>query len=325
MNASVFDLIDGDLEVKQTLALGYLLAKDDEVLSKFLKLPAFSSLIGKINLVDFSKIVIHAELCSHTRKRADIVILFYKNNAPDFGLIIEAKSIRLNISPNEVKTQILNYMENEKFDLLEGFKLYGCILAKTESVIDSNRVCSVSWSSLIEILKTTTKLGQEYLKFLTNINGVMNFYEKEVYSIPAGDSYKWQYNYPYIYECPNEGRNFVSMKKPLYFTFRKEQGVMEKLFGVEEVIIMNPKQDFDLFWKSDSYSVEIKLRVKFYCDDLWGEGKYIDNEQQFFILSLSNQIELKHKPRPRKNNSFRAYYKLAELLNPDKEFVEIDR
>ncbi len=46
--------------------------------------------------------------------------------------------------------------------------------------------------------------------------------EEEVYSLPAGDSYELQYHYPYIYECSN----YTSIKKPLYFTFKKEEGIM---------------------------------------------------------------------------------------------------
>ncbi len=55
---------------------------------------------------------------------------------------------------------------------------------------------------------------------------------------------------------------------------------------------------------------------------MWGEEKkYEDKERQFFILSKENQIPLKHKPRPLINNSFRAYYKLSDLLNPEKKHL----
>ena len=96
------------------------------------------------------------------------------------------------------------------------------------------------------MLSNKNGLAKDYLEFISRIKGTMKFYEKEVFSIPAGDSYKYQYNYPHIYECPNEGTQYTSMKKPLFMAFRKKLGIMEKIFGVEEIIIMNPKTDFKM-------------------------------------------------------------------------------
>lgn len=325
LNASIFDLIDGNFEVKQTIALGYLLSNDNIILKKLFHLKPIKRVLGNIKIEQYNKIIVHSELLSSSGKRLDIVIQLYKNDIPDIALIIEAKNISLNISPNKVKNQISSYLNNEDFPLLKEFKLYGCILTKSNAVLDSQNICSISWSQLISILKDSSKLGTDYLNFLSKINGIMNFYEKEVYSIPAGNSYHFQYDYPFIYECPNEGKNFKSMKKPLYFAFRKEKGIMERLFGVEQIIIMNPKQDFNLFMADKTYSTNVKDRVKFYCNSLWGANNYDDNEKQFFILSLNNQIELKHKPRPKKNNSFRAYYKLSELLNSENVIVKTEK
>lgn len=323
-NASIFDLIDGKIEVKQTIALGYLLINQEEVLNDFFKLKELSQLLGKIKINDYSKIVIHTELISKNEKRADIVIQLYKKNKPTKALIIEAKSINLNISPQKVTQQLNEYLNYEEFEELKGFELYGCILTKNSLVLNSDKIVSVSWNDILSIIVKYDGLAREYLKFLTSINGTMNFYEKEVYSIPAGGTYQYQYESPHIYECPNEG-SYKSIKKPLYFAFRKKEGIMEKLFGIEETIILNPNQDFQLFLDNPKYSEEIKKRVKCYCDSLWGEGNYANEEKQFFILSTTNQIELKHKPRPPKNNSFRAYYRLADLLDENKIYVEAEK
>ena len=290
----------------------------------FFKLKEIIRLWGITKIETYSKIIVHTELYSKSNKRADIVIQLYKNDIPEKALIIEAKSISLNISPYNVTQQIEGYINDEEFEQLKGFNLYSCVLTKNSLVLNSNQIVSISWNDILSILADNKGLAKEYLNFLTNINGTMNFYEKEVYSIPAGGSYQFQYEYPFIYECPNEGKNYKSIKKPLYFAFRKKSGIMEKLFGVDEIIILNPHQDFQLFMENPRYSDEVKQRVKDYCDRLWGEGKYDDNEKQFFILSTSNQIKLEHNPRPKTNNAFRAYYKLSELLNKEKQFVETE-
>ncbi|MDQ5770813.1 hypothetical protein [Thiothrix subterranea] len=327
VNSSIFDLIDGDTEVKQTIALGYLLSQDENILRQFLSLKPIVSVMGKYKETDFSKIIIHTELTSKNDKRIDISIQFYKNNKPIKALIIEAKNIKLNISPKNVVNQITKYLENEEFKELHGFEvLYGCILSKNNFIFKSEKIVSISWSDIINILYKSAGLAKDFLTFLTRINGSMNFYEKEVYSVPAGETSIYQYGYPHIYECPNSGKNYKSIKKPLYFAFRqKDGGIMEKLFGVEKIIILNPNQDFESFLDDPSYSDTTKERIKNYCDNIWGEEKYSDDEKQFFILSSSNQINLSHKPRPKANNSFRAYYKLSDLLDVNKIYVEAEK
>lgn len=321
-NASIFELIGGDSEVKQTTALGYLLSQDENVLRAFFNLKQITSILGKIKIETLSKIVVHTELTSTNDKRVDIAILLYKDNKPLKALLIEAKSIKLSISPKDVVNQLEGYLLREKFQELKHFKdIFGCILSKNDFVLQTKNITSISWNNVIAILNKYDGLPKEFLNFLMKINGTMNFYEEEVYSIPAGETSELVYQYPSIYECPNSGTNYTSIKKPLYLAFRKKGGgVMEKLFGLENIIVLNPSQDFDSFQEDPSYSEEIKKRVKYYCDDSWGEN-YANEEKQFFILSLSNQIDLPHKPKPNKNNSFRAYYKLADLLNCNKKII----
>jgi hypothetical protein len=45
-----------------------------------------------------------------------------------------------------------------------------------------------------------------------------------------------------------------------------------------------------------------------------------NDEKQVFLLS-DKTIALPHKPKPKRNNAFRAYYELAELLDQSKDFV----
>ena len=98
---------------------------------------------------------------------------------------------------------------------------------------------------------------------------------------------------------------------------------MDKLYGLDEVIVLNPRQDLESFLLSTAYDDDVKERIGAYCSKLW-DGNSPDEEKQFFVLSKTNQIHLKHLPRPPANNAFRAYYRLADLLDSNKTIVQID-
>jgi len=289
-----------------------------------LNIKEITKITGRIKIKDYTKIIVHSELTSVNKRRADIAILLFRNNMPDKALIIEAKSAKVNASSDKIKNQISKYLRSGEFIELENFETKGCALTKNKLIIDHQDITAISWSSIFEMLGNKSELANDYLQYITNIKGTMKFYEKEVFSVPAGNSNRSQYNYPFIYECPNKGKTYTSMKKPLFMAFRKRLGIMEKLFGVDEIIIMNPKTDYNSFMNNNAYSDDIKKRVTDYCNDSWEENNYVDDEKQFFILSKTNQIELKHKPRPKRNNPFRGYYKLSELLNEEKVIVETD-
>lgn len=91
LNCSFFDLIDGDLEPKQTMALGYLLAESQLALTMLLRLLKIK--------VSYDNYIVD---CEAQRKdvsnndRIDILIRFYKNYWPQLAIIIEAKSVRAN-------------------------------------------------------------------------------------------------------------------------------------------------------------------------------------------------------------------------------------
>ena len=325
LNANIFDLISGDNEVRQTQSLAYLLSKDQEVLNDLLNSNELQRIIGKVHLNSFDRIIVHSEMISSSNLRADIVIQLLKKNVPQFALIIEAKSAKTSVKSSEIIKQIERYLLPCEFPELDGFTTYGCSLTKNELIMNDPRITSISWNTIIKIVMNKSALSADFLGFLINIKGSMKFYEKEVFSIPSGRSNNYQYYYPYVYECPNEGTQYTSMKKPLFIAFRKKFGIMEKIFGVDEIIIMNPKTDFASFIANRAYSDDVKARVSYYCDQVWGKDKYDDNEKQFYILSLENQIDLPHHPRPRRNNAFRAYYKLSDILNQNKLIVKTDK
>jgi hypothetical protein len=325
-NSSIFDLISGENEVKQTKGLSLLLAKNEDFLNYFCNYHKFTKEIGKFNIKDYSKVIIISEFLLEEGKRADIVMKFYKKDKPAFVFLFEAKSINIQTNIENVCNQLNNYVEKNKKLKFNNFTIYKILLTKNNIIEDG--FITITWEEIIQLLlnyKLKNELITDYINFLTNIKRTMKFYEKEVYSIPAGDSNKYQSNYPFVYECPNTVK-YIMKKKPLFLTFRNDNGgEMEKLFGLDYNIIMNPQQDLDDFYKSDDYNTDVKNRVKNYVEDFWKGNPLPNTKHQFFILSETNQIALKHKPKPRTNNAFRAYYKLSDLLDENKSIVDPDK
>ncbi|WP_281612921.1 hypothetical protein [Flammeovirga sp. SubArs3] len=326
MNSSYFDLISGNKETQQTKGLGLLLSKSQTALEAFLDINSIKSKIGEINLKSISRVIVNCELISnsHNKYRADIVLRFYKNGKPFKAILIEAKSINKGTSVYETNKQIENYIENEVFEELKVFgkESYGVTLTKLPSYTKHASLISITWEDIIgafyRVIPNQNTLLDDYFNFLTNINGTMKFYEKEVFSIPTAKWSEQAINKLKVYECPNSGKYLIK-HKPLYITFRKSGGgEMDKLFKVEDIIILNFHDDFETFLKDENYSENYRNRVNGYVDYLLEKKIWIElpkDEKQVFILS-DNIIELKNKPKPKNgNNSFRAYYELADLLN----------
>ncbi len=193
-------------------------------------------------------------------------------------------------------------------------------LTKFPSYKSDGNIISITWNDIItafyNVKPDQDSLHDNYFNFLTNINGAMKFYEKEVFSIPIGKGSEQAIKDFYVYECPNSG-SFLIKYKPLFITFRKSGGgEMEKIYKVEDIIILNFKRDYKAFLKDDNYDVSYRNRVEKYVNFVWpDENKLPEDDKQVFILS-ENPIELKNRPKPKNgNNSFRAYYELADLLN----------
>lgn len=333
LNSSFFDLIDGDKETQQTKGLGLLLAKSETALKNLLSIEKIHSKFGKINLTQIDQVIVNSELVSNldTKYRADILIRLYLSNQPVKAIIIEAKSLNKNISAKSAAIQLENYLSKEAFKELQEFNpkdIFAITLTKYPAYLQQTNIISITWSDIIEKFyysdKTEDSLLNDYFKFITNIRGSMKFYEKEVFSIPTADWSSNAINKFYVYECPNSGKYLIK-NKPLYLTFRKSGGgEMENLYKIEEIILLNFKEELKAFLEDESYSIEIRQRVNNYVlfmqkNKIWG-STLPDDEKQVFILS-EKTIKLPHKPKPQKNNSFRAYYDLADLLNQEKKIV----
>lgn len=318
--SSFFDLVEGSNEVQQTKGLALVLAKAN-LIEAFLNINHIHS---KINNLKFNNVIINSELIStgDEKKRADIVIRLFLDKEPIHCFIIEAKSISQGITSQQVISQLEEYISEDVFPELDVFRksdiITGIILTKYTSIIGDKRFINLTWSDIVDFLRENiekSELVRDYYYFVTKIKGSMKYYEQEVLSIPTNEMTNNLANqYPFIYECPNQGR-YIVKSKPLYVTFRKRGGgEMNFLFGLDDIIILNPERDLEVFINDKSYNDNIRERVKYYCENV---GHPLIEEKQFFILSNKNTIELHNKPRPKKNNSFRAYYQLAEILKKD--------
>jgi len=328
-DSSYFNLIEGNKELQQTKGLGLLLSKSPIALKAFLTIPTLKNKIGKIDLNKVERLIVNCELPSKQEAvndlRADIILRFYANKKPFKAFLIEAKSVNKSTSVISASRQLKNYIDQKCFPELDEFgnECYGITLTKDSSPTKDPQLIAITWSEVIEAfykarrISTNDNLLSDYTNFIMSINVGMQFYEKEVYSIPTSPWSKQAIENFGVYECPTTGP-YVMRYKPLFITFRgSDGGVMERLHKVEQTIILNFAKDLAAFLEDDSYDETMRKIVKAYADfllsiNMWPELP--DDEKQVLILSKQS-IELKNRPRPKRNNSFRAYYTLADLMN----------
>jgi hypothetical protein len=323
-SSSIFDLINGDKETKQTKGFAYILSQYTNFLFTFLAYPPIAGIIKKklghkLDKKTITAIEVSAERITKDKKRADIVIKLDSNKKPLIAIIIEAKSIKVNVNQQSLSNQIIGYLETKQFPDLIQYPKIGVALTKYNQNIPN--IANVSWENVIQLLfkyckqEESDAIINQYLKFLTEIDKAMRYYEKEVLSIPAGKSLELveQYN---IYVCPDT-KNY-NYKKPIFVGFRKSGGgVMDRLYKIEDIIILNPtiKSEVDTF-NNSIYSEDIKTRILNYIE----ASNYIspiDFDERFYVLSETETIELNHKPRPQRNNAKFTYYTLSEVLSKE--------
>src|SRR5690554_151727 len=275
-NSSLFDLIEGNHETKQTKGLGVLLSKSPRFLETFLNLKKISSNIKIDKITSYDRIVIDCELVSRKNgRRIDILLRFYKSLRLEKAIIIEAKTISKSISFFAAKRQLNEYLNddfNYLFKELSTDNILKIVLTKYENTENADNTISMSWDDILRASYSIkfnenyfeTQLCKDYFDFLTKINGAMKFYEKEVFSIPSADWSQDLIEKHNVYECLNSGR-YIIKKKPLYIAFRKSGGgQMEKLYKIDEILILNPYLELKSFLESD-YDISKKESVENYC------------------------------------------------------------
>lgn len=334
--SSIFDLIEGKNETKQTKGLAYLLKSDKSLLEEFLSINKIMNSINKLNITDEAKnadyIEVVAEMLSErvygNYARRDITIYFYKNNTKIFYIVIEGKSI-ISSSTGDIENQLTSYFDKRYYphDYPNGKEIphIGITLTKTEELLKNPSFISITWMDVIDMLSNFIKSNkndiiQDYFNFITGVDKNMKFYEADVISIPAGETSELIKKYS-VHSCPNR---YHYKRKPLFLTFRKTGGFMERLYKNEDVIILDPR--------SPSLKKEIRgypyaKRLLGYIEAGFQKKNFFNNDKdkgkwRFYILSESNQIELKARPKPSSPLRGHTYFTLSSILSGDNE-IEI--
>ncbi|BDH60310.1 hypothetical protein MTP04_04400 [Lysinibacillus sp. PLM2] len=331
-NSSFFDLINGENETKQTKGLAYLLNISPELLKEFLSMKKIKESIKKsltnneyklFLKSDFAKIDAEMISVGIEKVRRDITLTFYYKSLKVFVLIIEAKNIKLGKN-HKMEIQLQKYIDPNYFQGDIHIPKLVVSLTRYEQFFENPRFISITWEELIQILNKTIKSGsdetkalilKDYLNFITGVDKEMNFYEKEVLSVPAGKTFNEIAKYN-IHACPVS----YNYRDSLFITFRQKGGVMERLYKVEKVIVIDPRSDSMIEVVAESEPL-YKERILSYIRERKSKyGFNHDEEYRFYVLSEKEIISLPHTPHPERNNSGPRYYSLSEILS-GKEIV----
>lgn len=256
---------------------------------------------------DFLKV--DAEMISEgeDKIRRDITLTFYHKSKKVLVLIIEAKNIKLDINQN-LEEQLQRYVNSKYFPHDEYVPKIAVALTKYKQSFKTEAFVSLTWVEMIEILHQTLQLNldstkplvlSDYYKFITGVDKGMHYYEKEILSVPAGKTFEEITNY-HIHACPDTPS--YNYRDPLFITFRqKDGGVMNKLYKIEEILILAPENLSVLKDISES-DLLYKDRLLAYVEDRKsGHGFKRNDTYRFYILSENDHILLSHNPRPEKN------------------------
>lgn len=322
-NSTVFDLISGNGETKQTKGLAFILSFYPDLVKHLLKLPAIGNRIKQVSESNsipnkFSKIEVNAELLATSGKRADIVIRLDRGKIPFLVMIIEAKSISTATNIKTITKQLDTYLTQKEYPSLRIYpNRIGITLTKKRYL--KQKHTSITWDDIISILSDfnthRSRICQQYLSFLTGIEKNMNYYEEEVISVPAGETMELVEQFK-VYFCPDTP--YYNYPKSIYITFRKKRE-MKTLYRIQKEIILNPHlpSEISAINESDLESNE-KERVLGYIEDQKNKFKKKYTNHKILILSPTDKIELiEPKLLATRHNQRHSSHKLSDFFNPD--------
>ena len=178
--STIFDLIGGDLEPKQTMALGFLFSKSRSALNAFLKLIGVK--------VTFDKCIVDCETQRNeedNNDRIDILLRLYQDEHPVKAIIIEAKSVKAKTSEVAANNQVQKYVS---FPQLKGFsnKTTVTLTQNVKTLVEGST--SITWLELVNELSRVQgeePIIKDFINYILNIKGNnMKHYEEEIVSIP---------------------------------------------------------------------------------------------------------------------------------------------
>lgn len=301
INCTIFDLIGGDLEPKQTMALGYLFSKSRSALNAFLKLIGVK--------VAFDKCIVDCEAQRKEKDnndRIDILLRLYQDEHPAKAIIIEAKSVKAKTSEVVANNQVQKYVS---FPQLKGFSNIETVTLTQDVKTLVEGSTSITWLELVnELSKDPQKepIIKDFINYILNIKGNnMKHYEEEIVSIPAGNSYEAVVSSG-IYECPVD---YNTPKKALFMTFReKDGGAMRTLYKLLDVL------ELDLDDEASIEKVDKQLNLKDRLDRYKSIGTPSKGVKKVYVLDVDNAITLPIPVTPMENNTSKIYYKLGDFI-----------
>jgi hypothetical protein len=147
----------------------------------------------------------------------------------------------------------------------------------------------------------------------------MPYYEKEVLSISAGDTYELINEY-LIYSFPSDRTNH---REHIFITFRKKEGgEMENLYKIQHKLEFNYNNPEDLENIKNS-GFDYIDRLLNYIEGIKLIYPKSDHKSKYYILNLNDIIKLEDKPKPRVNNTGSWYYKISEFMSGN-EIINVD-
>lgn len=301
INCTIFDLIGGDLEPKQTMALGYLFSKSRSALNAFLKLIGVK--------VTFDKCIVDCEPRRNeedNNDRIDILLRLYQDEHPVKAIIIEAKSVKAKTSEVAANNQVQKYVS---FPQLKDFSNIETVTLTQDVKTLVEGSTSITWLELVNELSRVQgeePIIKDFINYILNIKGNnMKHYEEEIVSIPAGNSYEAVVSSG-IYECPVD---YNTPKKALFMTFReKDGGAMRTLYKLLDVL------ELDLDDEASIEKVDKQLNLKDRLDRYKSIGTPSKGVKKVYVLDVDNAITLPIPVTPMGNNTSKIYYKLGDFI-----------
>ena len=307
--STIFDLIGGDLEPKQTTALGYLFNKSRSALNAFLKLIGVK--------VTFDKCIVDCEAqCKEkdNNGRIDILLRLYQDEHPVKAIIIEAKSVKAKTSEVAANNQVQKYVS---FPQLKGFsnKETVTLTQDVKTLVEDST--SITWLDLVNELSNVQgkePIIKDFINYILNIKGNMKHYEEEIVSIPAGNSYEAVVSSG-IYECPVEYKR--NPQNPLFITFReKGGGAMKTLYKLLDVLELDLDDEASIE-KVDEASIEKvgkQLNLKDRLDRYKSFGTPTKGVKRVYVLDIDDAITLPIPVTPMENNTPIINYKISDFI-----------
>lgn len=307
--STIFDLIGGDLEPKQTTALGYLFNKSRSALNAFLKLIGVK--------VTFDKCIVDCEAqCKEkdNNGRIDILLRLYQDEHPVKAIIIEAKSVKAKTSEVAANNQVQKYVS---FPQLKGFsnKETVTLTQDVKTLVEGST--SITWLDLVDELSNVQgkePIIKDFINYILNIKGNMKHYEEEIVSIPAGNSYEAVVSSG-IYECPVEYKR--NPQNPLFITFReKGGGAMKTLYKLLDVLELDLDDEASIE-KVDEASIEKvgkQLNLKDRLDRYKSFGTPTKGVKRVYVLDIDDAITLPIPVTPMENNTPIINYKISDFI-----------